>query len=412
MVDSDDFDVIVAGGGLVGASLCAALSASPLRLAVVEPVARGAPNQPSFDERMTALAPTTRRIFEALGLWADIRRDAAPIRQIHVSDRGRPGFVRMTAVEEGVDALGHVVPNRRLGEVLPAAVAGQANVTEYCPARVTAVETDAEGVTVHIADAGGERRLRAGVLVGADGARSAVRDMLGLEARWRGYGQTAVIANLVPEHDHRGVAYERFTPDGPLAVLPAGDGRCALVWTLPDAQVGDVLALEDADFLAALQSRFGHRLGRLLRVGGRQAYPLGRMHAPEVTAQRSVIIGNAAHTLHPVAGQGFNLAMRDVAVLAEQLHTAALSGRDVGDAAVLAAYARQRRRDYRLVMGFTHGLVTLFSNDLPLLAPARNAGLVAMDLFPGLKRRFIRTAMGRAGWLPRLARGLPLEGAA
>ncbi len=250
------------------------------------------------------------------------------------------------------------------------------------------------------------------MLVGADGARSAVRDMLGLEARWRGYGQTAVIANLVPEHDHRGVAYERFTPEGPLAMLPAGDGRCALVWTLPDARVEETLALDDADFLAALQERFGSRLGRLLRVGGRQAYPLGRMHAPQVTAPRSVIIGNAAHTLHPVAGQGFNLAMRDVAVLAEQLHGAALAGADVGADSVLETYARQRRQDYRLVMGFTHALVSLFSNDLPVLAPARNAALVAMDLVPGLKRRLIRTAMGRAGWLPRLARGLPLEGAA
>ncbi|MBA1148433.1 2-octaprenyl-6-methoxyphenyl hydroxylase [Ectothiorhodospiraceae bacterium WFHF3C12] len=406
------YDVIIAGGGLVGASLCSALAGSPLRLAVVEPVARRAPGQPSFDERMTALAPTTRRIFEALGLWSQIRPDAAPIRQIHVSDRGRPGFVRMSAAEEGVDALGHVVPNRRLGTVLPAAVAAQDNVTEYCPAEVTGVETDAEGVSVHISDEAGQRSLRGRLLVGADGARSAVREILGLEARWRGYGQCAVIANLVPEHDHRGVAYERFTPDGPLAVLPATDGRCALVWTLPESRVEDALSLNDDAFLAALQERFGHRLGRLLKVSERHAYPLGWMRASRVTAERSVLIGNAAHTLHPVAGQGFNLAMRDVAVLAEQLHGAALAGGDIGDARVLEAYADLRRQDYRLVMGFTHGLVTLFSNDLPLLAPMRNAGLVAMDLLPGVKRRFMRTAMGRAGWLPRLARGLPLEGTA
>lgn len=406
-----DFDVVVAGGGLVGASLCAALAGSPLRIAVVEPVARGAPDQPSFDERMTALAPTTRRIFEALGLWPEIAVDAAAIRRIHVSDRARPGFVRMSAAEEGVDALGHVVPNRRLGQVLPAAVADQDNVTEFCPARVTGIDSDAEGVSVRLADSDGERVLRARVLVGADGARSAVRDMLGLQARWRSYGQAAVITNLVTEHDHQGVAYERFTPEGPLAVLPASEQRCALVWTLPEARVDAMLALDDEAFLAALQSRFGHRLGRLLKVGRRQAYPLRRMHAPRVTAGRSLIIGNAAHTLHPVAGQGFNLAMRDVAVLAEQLHDAARVLEDIGNDRLLAAYAERRRQDYRLVMGFTHGLVTLFSNDLPVLAPARNAALVAMDLLPGLKRRLVRTAMGRAGWLPRLARGLPLEGA-
>jgi 2-octaprenyl-6-methoxyphenol hydroxylase len=265
-------------------------------------------------------------------------------------------------------------------------------------------------MSMSVAGEGGQRHLRARLLVGADGARSAVRGMLGLPARWRGYGQAAIITNLATEYEHQGVAYERFTADGPMAALPAPDGRCALVWTVPESQVDDVLAMDDDTFLAALQARFGYRLGRLLRAGQRQAYPLGRMHAPEIVARRAVVVGNAAHTLHPVAGQGFNLAMRDVAVLAELGHAAARAGGDPGATPVLDDYAGRRRGDYRRVMGFTHALVTLFSNDLPLLAPARNAALIAMDLAPAVKRGFIRTAMGRGGWLPRLARGLPLEG--
>jgi len=409
MADAEVFDLVVAGGGLVGASLCAALAATPIRIAVVEPVPRRSADQPSFDERMTALAPTTRRIFEALGLWEDIRADAAPIERIHVSDRGRFGFVRMSAAEEGVDALGHVVPNRRLGAVLPAAAAGQANVTELCPARVTGIDADEEGLRVIVAGESGERVLRTRLLVGADGARSAVRELLDLPVRRQAYGQTAVIANLIAERDHAGTAFERFGPEGPMALLPAVGGRRALIWTAPEDRVDEIMALDDAAFLAEVQGRFGFRLGRLLKAGARHAYPLERMHAPRYTARRSVLIGNAAHTLHPVAGQGFNLAMRDVAVLAELIHQAAGSGGDIGSDDLLRLYPLRRDEDYRRIMGFTHGLVTLFSNRLPLLGPARNAGLLGLDLLPAVKRRLIRSAMGRAGWLPRLARGLPLE---
>lgn len=403
------YDLVIAGGGLVGASLACALGGSPLRIAVIEPVPPQAPDQPSYDERTTALAPSSQRIFAALGLWDEIRTDAAPIREVHVSERGRFGFVRMTAAEERLEALGYVVANRRLGEVLPARMAALGNVELLCPASVEGVADGEQAVTVSVRRGEARATLSARLLVVADGARSPTRELVGVEAAVRSYQQVAVIANLTPEQDPAGRAFERFTPEGPLALLPASGGRCALIWTVPEAEAPAVLALSEADFLAEVQQRFGYRLGRLVKVGARAAYPLAVTTARRFAAPRTVVIGNAAHSLHPVAGQGFNLALRDVAALAELLHDAAVAGDDVGEAGLLRRYVDQRQGDYRRVTGFTDALVRLFSNDLPGLAQARNAGLLALDLLPAFKRGFLRQAMGRSGPLPRLARGLPLR---
>jgi 2-octaprenyl-6-methoxyphenol hydroxylase len=403
-----DVDVLIAGGGLVGATLALALAGSRLRVVVVEPVPPEAPAQPSYDDRTTALAPSSQRVFAALGLWPELAGEAEPIREIHVSDRGRFGFVRMNAAEEHLEALGYVISNRRLGEVLPPRMAALENVELLCPASVESLAQEGEAVAVQLQVSGAPRTLRTRLLVAADGARSRTRELAGVEASVSDYEQVAVIANLTPELGHGGRAFERFTQDGPLALLPITGGRCALIWTVPQSQAEAVLALPDEDFLQAVQSRFGHRLGRLLKAGERSAYPLAMVNARRFVAERTVIIGNAAHSLHPVAGQGLNLAIRDVAVLAELLHAAVRSGGDPGSAALLEEYLRQRRGDYRRVAGFTDLLVRLFSNALPGLVQARNLGLLALDLFPAGKRSFLRQTMGRAGPLPRLARGLPL----
>ncbi|HET8701174.1 MAG TPA: 2-octaprenyl-6-methoxyphenyl hydroxylase [Nitrococcus sp.] len=409
MSTAADYEVISVGGGLVGASLACALATAGVRVAVIEPFAPETEVQPSFDDRQIALAPATRRIFEALGLWPAIAVKATPIREIHVSDRGGFGITRMSAAEEGLDALGHILPSRRLGAVLFQRLRSLPEVTLYCPARAHDVTTDAATAAVRIEGARGTQDLRAPLLAVCDGARSRIRERLGIRLRERSYAQVAVIANVTPERNPRGRAYERFLPGGPLGVLPAAGGRCAVIWTVPVSAAETILSLDEQAFLARLQEQFGYRLGRFLAAGKRSAYPLAALAAERCTAQRSVIIGNAAHTLHPVAGQGFNLAMRDVAVLAELVAEARAANGDPGAPRLLERYQRLRRADYWRTLAFTDGVVRIFSNRLPGVTLARNLGLLFLDLFPASRQILMRQAMGRSGWLPRLARGLPLQ---
>lgn len=405
---SGTYDILIGGGGLVGASLACALSGHGLRIGLIEAVPYGEPGQPSYDDRAIALAAGTQRIFTGMGLWPALESRVTPIHRIHVSDRGRFGFARLDRAEEGVPALGYVALGRDLGAVLSARLAQCADVELIAPARVTGVEFAADTAQVRIAAGAGERSLATRLLVAADGAQSTLRDLLDIPTTTWEYGQTALIANVTPQRPHDNVAYERFTDSGPLALLPMSDARCALVWTLRDDQVDSVMALDDAAFLARLQERFGQRLGRLLRVGRRSAYPLRLVRARESVRPRLALIGNAAHTLHPIAGQGFNLGLRDVAALAEVLLDARRDGRDIGDAAVLARYADWRQGDHRRVIAFTDGLTRVFTSPLPPLAWARDLGMLALDLCPPAKRLFARLTMGQAGRLPRLVRGLGL----
>jgi 2-octaprenyl-6-methoxyphenol hydroxylase len=403
-----DFDILVVGGGMVGASLACALARRPLRIGVVESVPFGATAQPSYDDRSIALSYGTRRIFEGMGLWSEIAAAATPIERIHVSDRGHFAAARLRAAAYGFDALGYVVESRDLGRVFASTLAALPQVELICPARVTALEAAPELARVTIEQGAVERSLTARLVVGADGAESSVRRWSGIGAQRAEYGQSALIANLTPERPHRNIAYERFTDSGPLALLPMSDGRCALVWTVRTEQCAAILALDDDVFLARLQERFGGRLGRLRRIGARAAYPLALVRAQAYTAARLALIGNAAHTLHPIAGQGFNLGLRDVAALAEVVCDAAAAGRDVGARAALAHYEEWRRHDQARVLRATDGLVRLFSNDYAPLVAARNAGMLLVDLLPPVKRALMRRAMGLAGRQPRLARGLPL----
>ncbi|HEY9198910.1 MAG TPA: 2-octaprenyl-6-methoxyphenyl hydroxylase [Gammaproteobacteria bacterium] len=407
---SDTYEILISGGGLVGASLACALSGHGLRIGLIEAVPYSAETQPGYDDRAIALAAGTQRIFTALGLWPQLSERVTPIHRIHVSDRGRFGFTRLDRKEEGVDALGHVALGRDLGAVLGARLTELADVDLICPARVTGVEFAADAARVQVERDGENevRTLNTRLLVAADGAQSTLRDLLAIPTTVWEYGQTALIANVTPEHAHEHVAYERFTDTGPLALLPMSEGRCALVWTLRDDQVDAVLALDDAAFLARLQERFGQRLGRLLRVGRRSVYPLKLVRARESVRPRLALIGNAAHTLHPIAGQGFNLGLRDVAALAEVLLDARRTGEDFGDPTVLTRYADWRQGDHRRVIAFTDGLTRLFVSPLPPVAWVRDLGMLALDLCPPAKRIFARLTMGKAGRLPRLARGLGL----
>ncbi len=404
-----DYDLVIIGGGLVGASLACALDGLGLRIGLVEAAPLTVSAHPGYDDRTLALAQGTRRIFQTLGLWEALAATAAPIQRIHISERGSPGFAHLNAREEGVEALGYVVEARQVGAALLTKLPNLRGVELLCPARLETVAIEPEAVRVALR-CGDNRtvQLHSRLLVAADGAQSSVREQLGVAAlRWD-YGQQAVIANVTPTLPHENTAYERFTQDGPIALLPMSENRCAVVCTVNAVDTAAVMALDDARFIALLQERFGDRLGPFQRVGRRQAYPLFLLKAREHARHRVAIIGNAAHTLHPIAGQGFNLGIRDAAALAEVVAEAWRGGEDFGDLTVLQRYADWRRWDQRRTIAFTDALNRLFANPLEPVRIARALGLLAFDGLPPLKHEFARQTMGLYGRLPKLARGLAL----
>lgn len=401
------FDIVVAGGGMVGGALAVALSALPFRTLVVEATPPGEAAQPSYDERATAVSESSRRILEGIGCWAGLAGHAAPIREIHVSERGAFGATRLRASEQGLQSFGHVVENRALGTAVWDRIRDAGNLAAWSPARVLGLVQESGHVDVAIERDGRTVKVRARLVVAADGASSPAREMAGIGHDVHDYGQVAVIANVTPANDHGGTAFERFTASGPLAVLPLTQGRASIVWTLPPDRARDILALEDAAFLAALQAAFGYRLGLFRRAGARTAYPLTLVQAHTWHAGRVALAGNAAHGIHPVAGQGFNLGLRDAAALAELVAGLATGG-DPGSAELLDNYAEWRDADRARTVRDTDGLVQLFTSEFGLLRAGRRLGLVGLDLFPPARAAVARRGMGLAGRLPRLALGRPL----
>jgi 2-octaprenyl-6-methoxyphenol hydroxylase len=402
-------DIAIVGGGMVGASLAVALSRLGLTLTLIEAIPHDAAAQPSFDERTTAISNGSRRILETLGLWRALASRASPIAKIHVSDMGRFGFARIDAKEQNLEALGFVVANRDLGSVLWNSLASLPGCTLRSPAKVVKVEQQDAEVLLEVESNGQIEQIEAKLVVAADGAQSAVRSAFGVDMHSRDYGQTALITTILPQRFHEHVAYERFTPHGPLALLPLADGRCTLVLTLKNDAVEGVLALSDEEFLKEVQKRFGFRLGRFLKVGRRVAYPLSLTRAERLSQGRCVIIGNAAQALHPVAGMGFNLGLRDAACLAEVLATRVKPGRlDPGERDALAEYDGWRHGDRRGIIAFTDGLVRTFSSPLKSVALLRDLSLLAFDLLPPAKAALSRLSTGAARRIPKLARGVPL----
>ena len=399
------YDIVIAGGGMIGSSLALALAPLGLSIAIVEAAPRAAESQPSFDDRSTALSRSTQRMFEAMGLWEKIVAAATPITHIHVSDRGRFGFAHIDAEEQGVEALGHVVINRVLGSVLQKSLDDQTNIDVYCPARTIATNLAPDHVVVTMDREDGPLELNADLLVAADGANSDVRSMIGISASQVSYEQRAIIGNLLPEMPLRNRAFERFTEDGPLAILPIADGRAGFVWNVAERDAARVLELGDEEFLAELQRTFGNRLGTFSRVGKRASYPLSLSKAMRLTAQRAVLVGNSAHGLHPAAAQGFNLGLRDVAALCDCIADAP---GDCGAGELLARYSDWRKSDQKKLVHFTDGLVRLFGDSRGAARGLRGIGMLGFDLIPGVRKTFAKHTMGLAGRLPRLSRGVPL----
>jgi 2-octaprenyl-6-methoxyphenol hydroxylase len=410
-------DVAIIGGGMVGASLALGLRGLGVEVLLVEGVAPGADAQPSFDDRTTALGNASRRIFESLGVWEDVAPRSAAIRTIHVSDAGRFGFARLRAEEQGIDAFGYVVANRVIGKALWRGLSESKGIVVRVPARAEGVEISADHVKFTcVSDVGGPEHppapthirsrelVEARLVVAADGAHSSVRAAAAIEADVEDYDQIAIVANVAADRPHDGTAFERFTPSGPLAVLPLYDGSYGVIWTCHPQDAARVLSLDDDSYLRELQTRFGWRVGKFVRVGRRASYPLKLTRATETTATRTVLIGNAAQALHPVAGQGFNLGLRDAAMLAEVIANA--PGDDVGTPELLQRFAQWRAADRGGVVGFTDGLVKLFGSSRPGIGILRNLGLLMFDLAPPAKSALARVSAGFGGPTPRLARGL------
>jgi len=397
-----DFDIIIVGGGLVGASFAYALKNSGLKLALVEAFTVDSEHQPSYDDRGIALSYGSQRIFESMGLWSQLSASASAISDIHVSDRGHFGVTRLSANDENVPALGQVITARIMGQVLTQALAQQGNLDVICPASVSALNQYDDYAEIQLND---DRVLSAKLIVAADGAQSTLRKLLGLGALEHDYQQTAITANISTERPHNGRAFERFTDTGPLALLPMTENRCSLIWTVKTGEESSILALSDQDFLAQLQDRFGYRLGKLTKIGRRNSYPLKLIQADQPIQQRVVLIGNAAHSLHPIAGQGFNLGLRDVAALVEVLADAP---EDCGSSQLLHDYRQWRQSDQDSVIKSTSNLVSLFSNSNSVLGHARGTGLTLMDIFPPAKHLLAKQSMGLSRKQPRLARGISL----
>jgi len=395
-----DVDLAIVGGGLVGASLALGLAKSPLRIALIEAAPPPA-SQPQWDERCIALNHASQLVFESLGVWPELAELAVPITSTHISERGRFGVARFAAADAGLDALGYNIPVRALGEMLLQRAAALPRVELRCPARLQAMQPIDDGVRLQL-DQG--RQLSARLVVAADGMNSAVRDLLGIAAERLDYAQSAIVTAVRVTRPNPGCAYERFTPEGPIALLPKPNDACSLVWTTPAASLSERLAWADEMFMQQAQDAFGERLGRFTQLGRRQSWPLMRVMSEQLTAPRVVFVGNAAQSLHPVAAQGFNLGLRDVATLAELLVE---RPSDPGDSALLAAYAERRHEDRRRVADFTDRLVRLFSNRVPGLRGLRHLGLLALDLAPPLKEAMLWQNLGLGSGAPDATRGMP-----
>ena len=392
-IESSNFDVLIIGGGLVGASLACALELTGKSVAIIEAYAFDTQAQPSYDDRTVALSYGSKQILDALGLWSDLSHCAEAIKTIHISDRGHFGVTRLKHTEEKVEALGYVAQNRDIGQVLYQRIQNAERITLFCPAKPTAIEQSENSVLVTVEEGGKLKKISAQLVVAADGVSSPVRQMLQIGISEQDYRQSAVITNVTPGQDHQNVAYERFTDTGPIAFLPMTDNRCSVVWTVPSEQAENLATCADDVFLAQLQERFGYRLGQLQQVGKRHVYPLVMVESTQVVRGRVVVVGNAAHSLHPVAGQGFNLALRDVTLLAELISEA----EDSGSAILLQSYVEARESDAHSVFRFTDTLVKTFSNRIAPLGHLRAAGLLIVDLIPPAKHLLAKHSMGLSG---------------
>lgn len=391
------FDIVISGGGLSGALTALSLSLlnrgnkEPLSIAIVENAPINQNPSLNFDDRVLALSHQSVSYLADLGVWQHMRQAATGIETIHISDQGYYGKARVYAKDHNVSALGVVIEMALIGQAIYQCLENVKNITWYCPNTIASVDYHADGVDLELDD---EQKLSATLLLGCDGGHSVVRKSAGIDVTTKSYQQSAVIANVSTAVKHNNVAYERFTKSGPLAMLPLSKDRCSLVWTLSPEQAYEVSSLSDDGFKQALYTAFGGWLGDITHVGERAVFPLNLIQANEQVYHRTILIGNASHTIHPIAGQGFNLGLRDTRDLAKVLQQALDDDQDIGGLNLLQQYQLMRKQDHQQVIGLTDSLVTLFSNDLPPLVIGRNIGLKALNYLACIKHPFVAKTMG------------------
>lgn len=395
------FDVIIVGAGLVGNSFACMLAHQGFKVALVE----AKPKQAAAnDNRSLVLTHTSYQILKALGIWSAIAPNAYPIERVHVSHLGHFGACRFEAADFKMPVFGYVIPAVTLTHALEHAVSLLADITFLCPADVIAVQHKNDLVCLEINSKDQVTTIVAPLVVAADGTQSKIRTLENITTKKYDYEQTAIIAQVSLAQDHEFTAYERLTPSGPLAILPRDGKNCGLVWTVANTQVASILALSDTEFLAQLQQRFGYRLGKLMAVTERRHYPLQLLYAAEQSRAGLVLLGNAAHTLHPLAGQGFNLGLRDAATLAEVLVQAHRNNQPLGEKSVLKEYEHWRQQDQQNTIRFTDWTVRLFAHEI--LGSMSSLGLLTLNSMPILKRRLLKKLMGLTAKTPRLFVGV------
>lgn len=400
-----DTDIIIAGGGLVGNALAIALAQGGLAVTVIDPLPREAQLETAFDGRTSAISSGSVRILNHIGVWPRCSPEAQPIHDIRVCDQDKPGYVHYSDKDVG-EPFGYIIENQLLRRGLYQTLEAEAGITRIT-GKVEGFTRGTASATVLLSDGS---TITAPLLIAADGRFSALREQAGIAHRVISYAQTAIVCVIEHEHPHAGLALEKFYPAGPFAALPLkpqnGINRSGIVWTEHEQDAPHYLALSDAEFTAELQGRLGDAAtsywGTARVIGKRFAYPLKLMHAEQFVSDRVALVGDAAHGIHPIAGQGVNLGYRDVAVLAELLIEQRSLGLDLGDAALLARYQRRRKFDSVSMTASTDLLNRLFSNRLPGMSLLRRAGMVAVDHLPPVKQFFMRHAMGLVGDLPRM----------
>jgi 2-octaprenylphenol hydroxylase len=395
-----EYDVVVIGAGMVGATAACGLADAGLSVLLLD---RQLP--PAFDPsryalRVSAINRATERLLDRLGVWKRIAAlRASPFRRIVVWDAGSPGEVRFDAAESGEPVLGHIVENDLIVHALAQGLDERRSVTRLAPVSVERLEPLPAGMRVGLSNG---TAVQGRLLVGADGRESQIRELLRIGGRGESYGERAIVAEVATERPHAQTAWQRFLPTGPLAFLPLANGHCSIVWSGPEAQAERLLALDDNAFSAELSHAFEHRLGAVRLAGERAGFALLRAHAQSYLAERAVLIGDAAHAMHPMAGQGVNLGMADADALVQVLGAAHRAGRDIGHRATLRPFERWRRAENELMLGAVHGLHTAFAWKAPWLAGARGAGMRIVDRLPPLKRLFMARAMGNSTFSPAI----------